>query len=303
MKVAVIGTINKDLILPFEGASIQSFGGIFYTITALSILGGENIQIYPVSFIGEDILQPLNALLQKYQSISPDRLIPLQQKNHEVILEYNSPEERMEKALFNFPSLEWHQIKKINDVDFFLINMITGWDLSLKSFHKLSKKFFNKMYLDVHFLVMGVDNLGKRVPRCPDNIREWLRGARFVQMNQREFSIINNTATHEIAFFEENFREVQVLIITQGGRGAKVIFRKNNMTRDKHFPTFHLEKIIDTTGCGDVFGAGFVWKYLNSQNIYSSMKYACNAATANCMLKGTNEMDILLSQMDKFREL
>jgi len=146
---------------------------------------------------------------------------------------------------------------------------------------------------------MGIDALGKRVPKCPENIQQWLHGARFVQMNQREFEIINGSPLNEISFYENNFNQDQILIITYGREGARVIFRKNGMIRNKHFPAFRVNKINDSTGCGDVFGAGFVWKYLKSNDIYKSIEFATKVAAANCLLRGTNEMDNLLSQMEK----
>ncbi len=294
MKIVVIGTINKDIILPFEGAPIQSFGGIYYTITTLSTLANSSLEIMPVSFMGKDVFPHFTALLANFENVEKSGLIPIDQKNHEVILEYHSPEERTEKALFNFPSLEWKNIKKNLKGDFYIINMITGWDLSLKAFQKLSKKHFSRMYLDVHFLVMGMDKLGKRKPQYPENIRQWLKGAKFLQMNAREFSIINEDNLHESDFFGQYLKPDQVLIITQGSAGAQLVFSKNGMVRNKHFPAYHVDKIIDVTGCGDVFGAAFILNYLQSQNIYDSIEFANRSAAAKCMLKGTNEMDLLI---------
>jgi adenosine kinase len=299
MKIAVLGTLNKDLILPFEGSPIQSFGGIYYTLSTLSKLGGNDVSLFPISYIGTDVHQTVNALFQKLGNIDGSGLLPIEQKNHEVILEYISPERRNEKALFNFPTIVWKDIKKLLKADFFIVNAITGWDLSLDAFTKMRKKFYDKMYLDVHFLAMGTDNLGKRFPKRPDDIQKWLKGARFIQMNKKEFETINKDSTHEIAFFEENFRKDQVLIITLGGHGARVIFRKNGMVRNKHFPAHHLDELVDTTGCGDVFGASFVWQYLQSHKIYDSMNFAMKMAGANCLLKGTNEIDNLLQTMEK----
>lgn len=299
MKIAVLGTLNKDLILPFEGSPIQSFGGIYYTITTLSKIGGNDVNIFPISYIGIDVHQTVIALFKKLGNIEGSGLLPIDQKNHEVILEYISPEHRNEKALFKFPTMVWKDIKKLLKADFFIVNAITGWDLSLDAFLKMSKKHHERMYLDVHFLVMGTDNLGKRFPKCPEDIHKWLKGARFIQMNKREFNIINSNSTHEIGFFEENFSKDQVLIITHGRRGARVIFRKNGMVRDKHFPAHHVDQLVDKTGCGDVFGAAFVWQYLQNHKIYDSMNFAVKVASANCLLKGTNEIDNLLQTMAK----
>lgn len=301
MKIVVIGTVNKDLILPFQGGAIQSFGGIYYTISALSQLTNPEVEIVPVSFIGSDVYQHFKALLRNFNNIKPDGLIPIDQKNHEVILEYVAPEERTEKALFNFPSLEWKHIKKNTNADLYIINMITGWDVSLKAFLKLSRKYFNKIYLDVHFLVMGIDKLGKRMPRCPEDIHRWIRGARFVQMNQREFSILNPENLNETSFFEKYMKPEQVLFVTRAGEGVRTVFQKNGMIRNKHFPGYRVEEIVDVTGCGDVFGASFVWQYLQSRDLYKSIDYANRTAAANCMLRGTNEIDLLLSMMDKVK--
>ena len=303
MKIVIIGTINKDLILPFGGSSIQSFGGIFYSLSALTHFVDDHVTIFPISFIGSDVYSNLLMLFKNFKNVDPGGLIRLEQKNHEVILEYLAPEERTEKALFNFPSISWENIRKFSQADFFIINMITGWDLSLDAYQKLSRKNYSKMYLDVHFLVMGTDQYGKRFPQRPENILEWLRGARFIQMNQREFGIINTEKLTEGAFFETYLQPDQYLIITLAGEGADVIFRKNNMTRIKHFPAILVDKIEDVTGCGDVFGVSFVWNYLQSQDVYKSIEFANLAAGAKCFLRGTNEMDKLLPKMKDVKDL
>ncbi len=303
MKIVVIGTINRDLILTYQGGTIQSLGGIFYSMSALSEIGSDEVEIIPVSYLGNDLYQPFLSLLENYHLISKEGLTALDQKNHKVILEYKSPEDRTEKALFNFPSLEWNHLNDFADADFFLINMITGWDISLDAFLKLSHSCYHRMYLDVHFLVMGIDKMGKRFPKRPENIEQWLSGARFIQMNEREFKIIAGNDIHEKAFYDRYFNPDQVLIITLGSQGARVLFTKENIVRNKHFPGIKIESVKDATGCGDVFGVGFVWRYLQSQNIFQATEFANLAAAANCLLEGTNQMDNMVSIIQELSEL
>ena len=301
MKIVIIGTINKDIILPFQGSSIQSIGGIYYSMAALSKIAGDKAQIYPISYLGKDLYDAFINLLKQYPNIHSEGLVKINQKNHEVLLEYQTEEERIEKAFFHFPSLEWHHIDKFLEADFYLVNMITGWDISLNAFNKLSERHYNRIFLDVHFLMMGLDKLGKRVPRRPKNILEWIHGARFIQMNEREFEIIAKKPMSEITFFEKFLNPDQVLIITLGSKGSQLLFLKNGVIRKKHFNACKLDRIVDATGCGDVFGAGFVWKYLETQNLYEAMEFATRAAGANCLIKGTTEMDKLLSYIESLK--
>ncbi len=301
MRISVIGTINRDLIMPYQGAPIQSLGGIYYVLTALSQIGGRQAELLPAAFLGDDLYEPFLSLLPNHPNILPDGLIPLAQKNHKVILEYSSWENRTEKALFNFPPLEWEHLRKVSGADFFLVNMITGWDVSLKAVSRLSETAFEAMYLDVHFLVMGIDKLGKRFPRRPENIGEWLKMAKFVQMNEREFRIISETIHDEREFFHQYFSPEQILLITQGSNGADILFSREGKIRKKHMPAYRIPQVVDATGCGDVFGAAFVWEYLQNENIYQAADYANRTAAANALLKGTNEMEKLPSLLGRLQ--
>ncbi len=69
--------------------------------------------------------------------------------------------------------------------------------------------------------------------------------------------------------------------------------------RKKEFPAYPVEDVVDVTGCGDVFGAGFVTEYLRSSNFYRAMEFANRAAGVNSLLRGTNELDKLLPLMDE----
>lgn len=298
MKITVIGTINKDLILPFQGAPIESYGGIFYNIAILSQLIDKTDLIIPVSFIGEDVQTPMMAVLKKLPNVSTDGLIPIDQKNHKVILEYQSPHQRKEKALFNFPPLTWKQVKPFLHSDMVIVNMITGWDIEEKAYLKIGKHARKKLYFDVHFLVMGADKLGRRSPERPNDIERWLKSSHFVQMNRMEYEIIAGDADKE-DFFRRNMQRDQVLIITDGKNGADVIKVDYGKISLMHYPSFKLPAVVDATGCGDAFGAGFVYKYLKTNEVEGSIRFANQVAAANALLKGTNEMTLLKETMEK----
>lgn len=298
MKITVIGTINKDLILPFRNAPIESFGGIFYDISILSYLLKEDDEILPVSFIGEDIFPTVQAILEKLPNVSTKGLIPLPQKNHKVILEYASPSRRQEKSLFQFPALKWEQMAPFIDSDMVILNMISGWDIEDEAYQKLSKAVRERLYLDIHYWVMGIDNLGRRFPKKPEQPKTWLSGSKFAQMNEDEYRILSDDSRNEVEFYHNYFKDDQVLLITQSARGATVIYQRDEMVGQKNFPAWKVSRALDGTGCGDAFGAGFVVKYLATQKIMESIEFANLVAAANLTLKGTNEMHLLLGAMD-----
>lgn len=300
-RICVIGTINKDLILPFKGAPIESFGGIFYTVSVLAHLAEGAHEIVPVSYVGEDVAGTLQAVLNQLPGVRTDGLIPLAQKNHKVILEYQSLSERREKALFNFPPLEWEHLEPWIQADFFVVNLITGWDLSLNAYLALSQRVRERMYTDIHYLVMGVDALGRRFPRTVPDAERWLRGSRFVQMNQREFEILADGRRDESEFFQHRLKPDQALLITQGAQGTVLLYHKQTMTRRKRFAGYRPPQVVDTTGCGDAFGAGFVYAWLQEPNLYRAVDFANRVGAANAALPGTNEMHRLNEVLEQLQ--
>jgi hypothetical protein len=301
MKITVIGTINKDLILPFRNVPIESFGGIFYDISILSYLLEKDDEIIPVSFIGEDIYPTVRAVLNKLPNVSRNGFIPVEQKNHKVILEYTSPSRRQEKSLFQFPPLTWEQIEPFIDSDMIILNMVSGWDIEEAAFVKLSETARSKLYLDIHYWVMGIDNLGRRFLKKPEGAEVWLSGSKFVQMNEDEYRTLADNSRNEVDFFHRFFKEDQILLITQGAKGAAMIYQRDGMVGQKHLPAWKVSRMVDNTGCGDAFGAGFVFKYLKSGKISESLEFANLVAAANLSLRGTNEMHRLKEMMDLIR--
>lgn len=303
MNIAVIGTLNKDLIFPFKGSPIESFGGIYYTISTLSRLLKPTDRILPVSFVGEDLYPALCAVLEKFDNVSLDGLIEIPHKHHKVILEYVTPQERKERALFNFAPLEWEHVRAFVEADFVIVNFITGWDLSLNAYTRLQKKKKDALYVDIHFLVMGIDEMGRRFPQCPADIDRWLEGSKFIQMNQREFWVIAGEETDAAQFYKERLSPEQILLITLGERGVQAIFSQRELTRKEIIPGYKISSMVDTTGCGDVFGAAFVVKFLETQDVLQSARFANLVAAANATLPGTNEMSRLFEAMQEIEEL
>lgn len=302
MKITVIGTINKDLILPFNDVPIESFGGIFYDIGILSQIA-QDVEITPVSYVGEDVISTVQAILDKPSNVNTDGLVRGPETHHKVILEYTSPAQRSEKALFPFPPLEWAHIEPYTDADFIVLNMITGWDIELPTFQKLCEKCGDRIYMDFHFLASDVDEIGKRFRRIPENLQTWLSGPRFIQMNEDEFATLNQHNESEKEFFHRYFRDDQVLILTKASNGVSLVYRKNNITGKKDFPGNKIPRLIDSTGCGDAFGAGFIMNYLENNDMFQAATYGNIVAAAKATLRGTNELYRLKEKISDIKAL
>jgi sugar/nucleoside kinase (ribokinase family) len=119
-------------------------------------------------------------------------------------------------------------------------------------------------------------------------------------MNDNEYEIIAGEEDKK-DFFKKHFKPDQILLITNGNSGAEIIYYDYGKIALKNFDAFKLTSIVDTTGCGDTFGAGFVFNYLKTEKLDDSVKFANLVAGANASLRGTNEVHQLKEVMNKIK--
>jgi sugar/nucleoside kinase (ribokinase family) len=76
-------------------------------------------------------------------------------------------------------------------------------------------------------------------------------------------------------------RHAGMLVVTLGSRGAAML-DGDRYLRQPAFPV----DVIDTTGAGDVFRAGFIYALLRGDTPEGILRFACAAAGASCTRRG-----------------
>jgi sugar/nucleoside kinase (ribokinase family) len=282
MNFLIIGHSVVDKIFENESYSIKP-GGIFYTVISLLSQTDPIDKIFLCSDLDEENEQLFE---QAYSKVEKDffKIVDSIPGVELRIKESGDREETYSRITENIEIL----LSGLERFDGILINMITGYDISLHQLRELRKNYDGLIYFDVHTLSRGTDNNLNRYFRPINNFDEWARNIDILQANVSELQ----TLTHKK--LEKDIVEIlfsygiKQVIVTKAVEGATVYFKVNNDINSIKRDAIKV-KTINKVGCGDVFGAVYFYNYIKNKNIHAALDQATLYAALSTTYSEVNE--------------
>jgi hypothetical protein len=192
----------------------------------------------------------------------------------------------------------------INKLDGLLINMVSGVDITLDTLKKIRKIFRGYIHLDAHNIVMKTGTDGKRSQGPIDDWFDWITSCDTLQMNEIEASVISPVKhkEYDIAYkvLSAEISGTKAMVITRGHEGVSLFTKKKNINNNEVYfdidrldePAIENIHFKDSTGCGDILGAGFFYRNaLTSGNEFpAALIFANKLAGKKTHYTGVEEM-------------
>lgn len=267
MKLLVIGHSVFDFIN--DGKFIkQCAGGIHYAISALNKLKSNDDEIYLCSQFDDESYKyfelEFGGINKTY--LAKTKRIP---RVHLNLFKDKERHEKYENITDNLSV----DIKELSVFDGILINMITGFDITLDQLQIIRNSYSGFIYLDVHTLSRGLDDNYKRNFRTIPNFNEWAKCLDIIQVNELEISTLSNSKSEKEIIREMFSYGIKILCLTKGDKGAEAFYKENEEIQS-HFVKANKAENANVVGCGDTFGATFFYNYIRNANVIDSLNAA-----------------------------
>jgi sugar/nucleoside kinase (ribokinase family) len=267
MNILVIGHSVVDKIIDKGNVSIKP-GGIFYTVASLL----SQLQNDDKLYLCTELDEANEKLFMDFYDQAVKEYVYKVDSIQQVELKIESISERKET---------YSQISKnltvpsnnLNRFDGILINMISGYDISLAQLEKLRNNYLGLIYFDVHTLSRGIDKNLNRIFRRIENFNKWAECINILQANESELLTLSDKKDED-QIIEELFSfGIKLIIITRAERGATVYFREDGVTKIFNKDALKV-KLTNKVGCGDVFGAVYFHNYIKNKNVTLALELA-----------------------------
>jgi sugar/nucleoside kinase (ribokinase family) len=281
-KIAVIGTINRDTVTRVDGSRFEGYGGILYNLAVLSALAPSELSILPIANIGQDCSQQILKRLAQFSRLKLQGVNIVAKPNNHCILRYRDIATKTEVLKGWVGGVSRRLLLNAVDSELILINFISGADISGRNLQWLRGRYRGIIYMDFHSRTLGRRRDGSRFLRRPTDWREFLDCADIAQMNELEFELLGGHAADKMScsdFLKRQLDRTRCLIVTRGSQGCFVMQRSGAAIRFTSIPAPRIAQVTDTTGCGDIFSAGFIANYLATGNEVVAAQYATRLAS------------------------
>lgn len=299
MKILVTGHLCLDVIHHSDGTETQSPGGIFFSVAALANLLPRSDTVVPVFGIGKNDYDRIIGLIEKYPNIDTSAIFRMNGPTNQVHLYYKDEKERVECSKNISEPIPIKKIRLHLDADMILVNMISGFDLSLETLDEIRMEVRDAhipLYMDVHSLTLGINEDFTRFHRPVEAWRRWLFMIHAAQMNEEEAAVLSEERYGEDGLAKQVLAlNTKALIITRGEKGCTAFVDSHKHIQRHDCPGIRLEKPVDPTGCGDVFAAAYCASYMRTKDILSSLTFANKIAARKAELAGSDHIDLLSS--------
>lgn len=301
--IAVIGHLVWDRIIKIDGSGVKDFGGIAYNLAALGVVAdlkassGNLVRIFPVCNIGFDLFDMATAFFGKFSHIDLSLARKISRRNIIHELKYDAKGYRQEYNIGSMPKITPNLFKHCSQIDIALVNHIGGDELPPRYLKWLKDIFDPLIYMDYHSLALGrsltdcKNHRLKRYFRYNPHWREYVGLADIVQMNHIELKSIFPKTIDETESVIQSAKKVHdagpdIVIITREDKDLVVIYGSNINPRVSVIPVYPVEKLVDPTGCGDAFAAGFIISYCQSNDVLKACKKGIYIASKKAGFSG-----------------
>ncbi len=266
--ICCIGHITHDRVITPTFTKEMPGGTAFYFAGALQNIAPESFRV--VTSVGPDE----EATVRQMQSDGLDvRLIP---GSHSVFFENRYGEDidsRTQRVLskgrpFNVKDLEEEEAA------YFHLGTLLADDFDPGVFRQLAAK--GKLALDVQGYLRRV--IGEDViPQDFEGMDELLPYVTVLKANEVEMEVLTGSRDPREAARLLAGKGVKEVVLTLGSKGSLIY--SDGVYYD--IPAYWPESIVDATGCGDTYMAGYLYRRSQGDDIPSAGRYAA----AMCALK------------------
>ena len=287
MKLLIIGHSVEDHFISSVKEEIKP-GGIYYTASALNYLKAKDVEIVLLTANEKENYSLFSSVYENFDKNYFQNVDSIP-KVFLKIYKQGERDECYNKVTENLNI----NIENIDSFDGILINMITGFDISLEQLISLRKLFKGFIYFDVHTLSRGLEADGKRSFRTIPDFTKWAELLDIIQVNQHELLTLSDEKDQADIVREVLNTGTKYLILTMEELGAKVFYLENGEINSVFKPANKIE-VKNKIGCGDIFGAVFFYDYLINRDINKSLEKANYAAGLTAAGKDLKELNKLI---------
>ena len=298
-KIAVLGPIPRDHITTYQNEVVEKYGCVLYPVVALSTLCGEGSVIYPVSHVREIDEKKIKNILNDMKYVDSTYLTSDADQGDVIDLKYSDQNKRLEKQTGFMNPIVPDDVKDILDCEAFVFVPVTDFETSLEVLKYIKSNSRGVVIFDAHGPTNGCTHTGNRFLKLWVDRDSWLPYIDILKMNleeagcswfNKEYSpeeIIEEDRKLSMDILPEFAKHclnqgVKALYITLDEMGCVAYFTENGKMKEKWIKRIQVDKVVDTTGCGDSFAGGLAFGYLKTKDYVQACYYANATGAQRC---------------------
>jgi hypothetical protein len=289
-RFGLIGTITYDVITTAAGQVFRGLGGILYQAAALCGLGKE-VLLY--THLGRDLSPEVIKVTKKWPNFPSRGIQTVPGPGNSVFLQYPAKGERTEILKSHVPPLSpLGIIKDLPQFRMLILVINSCFDIELEDWRKIVRRAKCPIWFDVHSLALSLNLHTPRQYRPLPEWKEWAEGVTYLQANLKEVaSMLGNPDIHPSREKLEDFGRlafeigVAAVFITLGKEGVLGLTPEAS----EKMGVAGARRVVDTTGCGDVFCAGAASKLISGAGPLEAAAYGLELASATSQVSGVAE--------------
>lgn len=266
MKFGVVGPISKDKIKWPNGDTVSKFGAAVYTASVLAKLTeGTSDEIVCLSHVSSRDFDAVNKLFD-HPNITLVCVSDLDYNGAEIELTYLNEHERMSRQTRIMTPVTLQEMMTLKECDYLILMPLNETDIEVAQLQQFRKASTATIFLDVHGLITGVDEQGKRYKKQWSHSGEWLKTIDILKMNEQEAAWAAGCSLKDFSDYLRFAADVVkngllACWITFGDQSSLIVWKRGDKRIWATVPVTDTGDVVDTIGCGDSASGGFVYAY------------------------------------------